>query len=158
LDFTFTILLGIFTWILRNYSYTNQWFFTTASQISTFYGRIGGTVLALDKNINQDSYLKVYADKYISNDYPLHSIKKYPQNVINEENEQIQLPLTWIYIKQHFLMPFHAVIFHLRCIYQQMTGLSYGMSKFLYPNQYLAVCMALLKVFFIIGIYGYGFI
>lgn len=152
--FSLLILLGIFPWMFRNFTYTHQWFFTSASQISTSYGRIGGSTLAFDKNFNNDSYLKVNADEFIQQYQSLQSIKKYYQEVINEENEFIQVPLTWIYIKQHFIMPINAIMFHLRCIYQQMTGLSYRMSLYLYQNQYFAIFMAFLQAAFIFAIYG----
>ncbi|GIV44735.1 MAG: hypothetical protein KatS3mg035_1858 [Bacteroidia bacterium] len=152
--FFLIVFIGIFPWIYRNYSYTGQWFFTSASQITTYYGRIGGTVLALDKNMNQDAYLKVSADEYLSHRYALHSIKKYHQEIINEENEQIQVPFMEIYLNQQWSMPFHAIIFQLRCIYQQMTGLSYGMSQFLYQSQFIAIFMAILQAIFMVWIYG----
>lgn len=151
------ISVGLFPWIYRNYSYTGSWFFTTATQITTFYGRIGGTVLAFNKNMNQDAYLKVYAEEFINTHYSLYTFKKYPQNQVNEENEFIQLPLLWIYFKQHFQMPLHALFFHLRCFYQQMSGLSYGMSQYLFQNDGIAMIMAGIQGFFIILVYGLFF-
>ncbi len=152
--FSLLILIGIFPWMYRNFFYTHQWIFTSASQISTSYGRIGGTILAFDNNFNNDPYLKVNADEFIQQYHSLQTIKKYYHEVINEENEFIQVPLSWIYLKQHFTMPVHAVFFHLRCIYQQMTGLSYGMSIYLYQNQYIAILMAFMQALFILIIYG----
>lgn len=147
------IVMGLFPWFYRNYTYTGQWFFTSMSQISMYYGRIGGTTLSFQSTFG-DSELKVEADQYVSSDYSLEKIKKYHQNVINEENEFIQIPLLKIYFQQHIVMPLHSLIFHFRCIYQQFTGLSYGMTIYLYQSKFLAWIGAFFQGIMIIMVYG----
>ena len=153
--FGLLFLLGLFPWIYRNYTHTNQCFFTSMSEISMHYGRIGGTLLALDTNMKNDAFLKAHADSYVSKIYPLEKIKKYPLHQITEENERIDYPLSWVYLKQQIEMPLHGIIFHLRCILQQMTGLSYGMTSYMYGIPFLALFFALVQGFFILGVYGY---
>lgn len=148
------IIIGLFPWFYRNYTHTGQWFFTSMSQISMYYGRLGGTVLAFSPSLNNDSQLKVEADYYVNSDYSLEKIKKYHQNVVNEENEFIQIPLLKIYFQQHLVMPIHSLIFHFRCIYQQFTGLSYGMTLYLYQSKFLALIVSFFQGIMIIMVYG----
>jgi hypothetical protein len=151
--FMWCTFIGLIPWIYRNQVYTGKWFFTSMSEISTHYGRIGGTALAFNKEMKLDPFLKVEADFYVSQQYPLEKMKSYFQNHVLEETEFLNFPYTWIYFKQNLEMPLHAMVYQIRCFFQQMTGVSYGMSVHLYSNKALAWLMGGFQMIFIIFIY-----
>ncbi len=151
--FVLIIGLGLLPWIYRNYTYTEQWFFTSMSEISILYGRIGGTSLAFSKNFHHDAHLKVEADHYLNKFYALENLKSYYNDYPNEETEKIKAPLTWVYLQQHFHQPFHAFFFHVRTTVQQFAGLSYRMTLYLYQNSLIAIGAAIFQAFSIVTIY-----
>lgn len=146
----------LFPWTYRNYVWTGKWFFHTGSEISMYYGRIGGIALARTNLFHQDAALKAQADSIaLANGYT--KFKSYFQNQHTEENEMIDVPLLELWIKECLHHPWDALYFHARTIFQQITGVGYGMAQTIYQNDAWAYFFSAWQCLLTIGIYGYFF-
>lgn len=157
-SFVFLTLCGtlLLPWMYRNYAWTGKWFFQTGSEISMFYGRIGGIELANNELIHQDAALKAQADSIaIANG--LHNFKSYFQNQLSEENEMINAPLLKLWVQECLRHPWDALIFHVKTIYQQITGVSYGMAQTIYRNDLWSWFFSAWQFLLTLSIYGYFF-